>query len=572
MKTVKIFSLAFPSSLSSVDSGSYLHIRDVIPDPENKILLFQKCGVVSTDTYHNFWPIKKLFSLTNVEFLTVHISGQGKFLIEIFSVVDDDFYITEKCELSKIIKLGEGYQFKFDIKEGQGLAYVRITSLEDNNYIDSIELLGNLQELNKIRVSCNICTFNRQSYVKNFVENVASSFLNNDKILFRIVNNGNELGFLLPSNCEVVKNKNTGGAGGFSRGMQLSIQDPLVTHILLADDDIRLDKEVIERTLAFLSIVKKEFSDCFISGAMLSLDEPWLQYERNSSLSNKGFQPRGSNLDTCRDRIGVIKDISANPAKGLAGWWYVVMPSKVVKEYGMPLQIFVRGDDVEYSLRCNRQNISINGICVWHEPFCKKYNEIMEDYYLVRNMLLISYEFSQNYGQLNKVFFVRKFLKNLLIFDYVAAEFNLLAANHLLDGTFKTDPEQLHKQLMQQLKDKLKGVTQWEGEKVVVYDKYSSKARKLFYIFLQHVFGLRKGTGLSYGGFARRIGNFVGCSKVVTYQGGGKFREYRFSWKKSSKLLLRFLITSFLLGKNRDKLSESALEFRKGFQSEIKQG
>ena len=571
MKTVKIFSLTFPSSLSSVDSGSYLHSKDVIFDPENKILIFKKGGVVSTDTYHNFWPIKKLFSLTNVEFFTVHISGHGKFLIEIFSVIDDDFYIKEKFEMSRIFTLRGEYSFKFDIKEGQGLAYVKITSLEDNNHIDSIELLGKVQELNKVLVSCNICTFNRQSYIKNFVENVASSFLDNDKILFRIINNGNELGFLLPSNCEVIKNKNTGGAGGFSKGMQLSIQDPLVTHILLADDDIRLDKEVIERTLAFLTIVKKEFSDCFISGAMLSLNEPWLQYERNSSLSNKGFQPRGSNLDTCRDRIGVIRDISANPAQGLAGWWYMVMPSKVVKEYGLPLQIFVRGDDVEYSLRCNRQNISINGICVWHEPFCKKYNEIMEDYYLVRNMLLISNEFHQNYGQLNKVFFIRKFLKNLLIFDYVAAEFNLLAANHLLDGTFKTDPEQLHKQLMQKLKDKLKDIPQWEGEKIVVYDKHSSKPRKLFTVFLQHVLGFRSGTGVSYGGFARRIGNFVGFSKVVTYQGSGKFREYRFSWEKSSKLLLKFLFTSFLLEKNKDKLIESALEFRKSFQFEKKQ-
>lgn len=34
----------------------------------------------------------------------------------------------------------------------------------------------------------------------------------------------------------------------------------------------------------------------------------------------------------------------------------------------------IRGDDIEYGLRNCKRLVTLNGICVWHEPFESKYS------------------------------------------------------------------------------------------------------------------------------------------------------------------------------------------------------
>ena len=52
------------------------------------------------------------------------------------------------------------------------------------------------------------------------------------------------------------------------------------------------------------------------------------------------------------------------------------------------MPIFVRGDDVEYGLRCNPGFITMNGICVWHMGFAGKFNVGMDHYQVNRNLLI----------------------------------------------------------------------------------------------------------------------------------------------------------------------------------------
>ena len=55
-------------------------------------------------------------------------------------------------------------------------------------------------------------------------------------------------------------------------------------------------------------------------------------------------------------------------------------------------------------------------INVWHDPFILKYNEIMEDYYLPRNMIMNALLSYQRYYNLIKLFSLKKFYKE---FDYI---------------------------------------------------------------------------------------------------------------------------------------------------------
>ena len=93
----------------------------------------------------------------------------------------------------------------------------------------------------------------------------------------------------------------------------------------------------------------------------------------------------------------------------------------------MPLPIFIRGDDIEFSRRCNAKILSLPGICVWHEPFYKKYSEIMEDYYLLRNVLIFSFSTPQNLIEFGMRFFRNKFIRNITTWNYVALKMNMMS-------------------------------------------------------------------------------------------------------------------------------------------------
>jgi hypothetical protein len=72
-----------------------------------------------------------------------------------------------------------------------------------------------------------------------------------------------------------------------------------------------------------------------------------------------------------------------------AGWWYCCIPVEHIKERGLPLPVFVRGDDVEFSLRNKPGFIALNGICIWHVGFAGKFNAAMELYQVHRNSFVV---------------------------------------------------------------------------------------------------------------------------------------------------------------------------------------
>lgn len=554
----KIFSFALPNSLISDDANSYLWYTEGVSMVSNKLNLREGASV-RFDTYHNFFPLHKYQQITNYSEFEVHIKGSGECVVDIVELQKDDFYIKQR--VIKVQQLSLPTNEGIIISSNSDLIYIKVSALSPV-VIDNIYISAKIESPNDVTLSYCICSFNRENYVKSFVGNIAESLKEDPRIRFCLVLNGSDYKISYPDNVDVIYNRNLGGAGGFTRGIVHSLLNKgKFSHVILADDDITVSLESIFRTLALLEGIKREFSDCFISGAMLSLDQPWLQYERKAVLTNRGFEHYGGGLDT-RDNIKVIHDIINSITPGLAGWWYCVIPIRVFEDFGLPLPIFVRGDDVEFSTRCGRRVISINGICVWHEPFVKKYNEIMEDYYLVRNMSLISLIYSDVYRQIRRQFVIKKFLKNILIFDYVAAQFNIDAIKDVLEQKYHQDAESLHQELIQKLNQRLKSVPQWEGDDRVCYPSIQhSKLSTLLRIFLQYVFGIRFCEGFSGGGFERRISTFVGRTHVITYQGNYKFRCYKFSWLKALQLCLEFsgLYVKFLLAEK--KLIRDAVDF-----------
>ena len=158
-----------------------------------------------------------------------------------------------------------------------------------------------------------------------------------------------------------------------------------ITHALLMDDDITIDTESIEKTYTILSLLKDEYADAFIGGAMLRIDKPNIQVESGASWNAGNLISNKSNLN-----MNVTWDCLFNEIEEYTefnAWWYCCFPMDVVSEENLPLPIFIRGDDLEYGLRNMKHLILMNGICVWHEPFENKYSSFLE-YYIIRNRLV----------------------------------------------------------------------------------------------------------------------------------------------------------------------------------------
>ena len=266
--------------------------------------------------------------------------------------------------------------------------------------IYSAKYASNVPE-DKIRtplISMVTTTFKKESYVKKNIELLTEHLLNDDQykdnFVWNIIDNGRTLeeGWILEDKIRIIPNKNVGGAGGFSKGMMESLkQEPFPTHILLMDDDVVFMPESFKRLCNLLSIVREEYKERFISGAMLKMGQPNIQHEDTGKLNEQGYHEAVKpNYDlNLWDHIIDNEVLHEDVPNQYAAWWFCCIPTSVASLENLPLPVFVRGDDVEYSLRNNAEFITMNGICIWHEGFEGKFSASLEYYQVNRNELAV---------------------------------------------------------------------------------------------------------------------------------------------------------------------------------------
>lgn len=194
-------------------------------------------------------------------------------------------------------------------------------------------------------------------------------------------------------------NPNAGGSGGYARGMiEARHQSRRATHVLLMDDDVEVCPESIIRTYHLLALLRPEYQDAFISGAMMCLEDPSIRWEDVGHMNRNGQclslkSPCSMALfeNVVRNEVVCSEQSLASIAETqdqYAGWWYCAIPMQTIDKVGLPLPLFVRFDDIEYSLRARPQFISMNGIAVWHMGFNSKYSAAVERYQTTRNSFI----------------------------------------------------------------------------------------------------------------------------------------------------------------------------------------
>lgn len=247
-----------------------------------------------------------------------------------------------------------------------------------------------------------------------------------------VVDNGRTLDAAALSDdmVTVLPNPNTGGSGGFARGMMAATEVPgAFTHVLVMDDDVRILAESLIRTFNLLSLAAGRYRDAFINGAMLSLEDPTRQFEDVSYVVNSGAYRRVKD-DLHVDRLAdVLKNerIDVEVPNAYGAWWYSCIPVSAIEQNGLPMPFFIRCDDVEFGMRNKPVYMTMGGICVWHESFEGRFRASVDCYQYIRNFLAMIAVDDCASEALFVVRIQRSVRQDLRDLDYSAAEL-------LLDG------------------------------------------------------------------------------------------------------------------------------------------
>lgn len=250
-------------------------------------------------------------------------------------------------------------------------------------------------------VNCAIifCTYKREKYIVKNVNYLLENLENNSEFSCRIivVDNAKTLAANdFAGDITLISNENSGGSGGFKRGMEAAREIGGFTHFVLMDDDVEIDFAAIQKMLNFLRFLKPEYKDLAIAGSMLYMDKPTVQFEAGGRFEHDGSQHGfGHFLDLSKPENLALNE-RENPIN-YGGWWFMCMPFKLIEDRQFPMPFFLKYDDVEYALRNKLRIITLNGVGVWHEKFEAKYNSASE-YYNTRNYLHLCALYCDNFN------------------------------------------------------------------------------------------------------------------------------------------------------------------------------
>ena len=379
------------------------HRTPFIYDPEKKCHIVDKHGVADFMTYYNCLQTARWREYTVADGFGLCLDIKGRFAIEIYEIYRNsdnvNFTMLKNCVFD--CKERETIKIGLPVSDKKLISF-KLTALENVELYSGYYYAQAEEELIRdVRISLVTTTFKKQQYIKKNIAMLKSKVLCDgsdlkNRLFVHIIDNERALdpGQYNCDDLRVYPNPNVGGAGGFTRGMIEATELPdKPTHVLLMDDDVMIMPESLFRTYYLLRILKDGYKESFVSGAMFDYDMRERQYEDVGYVhkANGSYGPLKPTFDM-RYLPDIIKNENYYDMKkeySYAGWWYCCIPVTHIEKRGLPLPVFVRGDDVEFSIRNNPGFLTLNGICIWHVGFAGKFNAAMELYQVHRNSFII---------------------------------------------------------------------------------------------------------------------------------------------------------------------------------------
>ncbi len=452
---------------------------------DDEQLYFHRNGEwINVDGYLNLFYLEKhhKYCRLNELFLELELNGVRKVQLmhERDCVYEFDLETgSEKASTcSKLGKHGfKRYTLKFPYSENKkGVFWFRILPSSDDFFCAG-HYSATTDFLNDVRIAVNICTFKREKYVLRNMKALSDwaksadidgkQFDVADKLNVFLIDNGQtlednaEMNDLLQDTrvqIEIIPNANTGGCGGFSRGMKEAISRRTrlgITHLLMMDDDAVFNPDIFVRLYGFLSTLRNEYEEITVGGALMREDYRYIQHANGEWFSK--YKVINDNplcdmrvFENCTDDLmtGTEKE-----HKLYGAWWCCCYHMNAITKENIPLPIFVHHDDIQFGMKQTERGIVfLNGVCVWHQGFELVFPGVKQ-YYNMRNTLITMQMYEPEYLKKTMLIWsIRRYIGMLISYRYADCEFVYRGFVDFLRGKewlLDSDPEMLHRELME---------------------------------------------------------------------------------------------------------------------------
>lgn len=404
---------------------SSLPIEDLLMTREPAVS--EKCfSVINFGTFCNVFPAGVWARHTCVQRIGVALSGRGQACVELVAQK-----ITGELEIlsQQIVTLNSSLQasgLEVDLDPNLVNLFVRVMEQSEDVLISGgCFFSSDVLPRSDSSLAIVICTFRREEFVKKNVDQILR-FIDRwpdvCPVECIVVDNDGGLKFRSHESLTLLKNKcNTGGSGGFARGIIEAYERNSSSHILIMDDDIVFHSELIFRLLALLKYASDE--SFAVGGVMLRLQQPELIHEWGARFPGHSV-PLRSGVDVMDMNSFLPEDSIVD----YNAWTCFCYP---VKSRPLPLPFFVRGDDSEFGLRTRFDTVIVPSIAVWHHAFTT--DSAFMRYLSFRNEMVINCL----YPQQSRFPFLRIFLSVFyfcMLYRYSTAQIVLDAVNDFLKG------------------------------------------------------------------------------------------------------------------------------------------
>lgn len=246
----------------------------------------------------------------------------------------------------------------------------------------------------------------------------------------------------LGTRLRLIEQANLGGSGGFSRGM-IEAAAAGADHVVLLDDDVRLEPESVRRMIALAS---RSSTPILVGAHMLDLLHPTRLHSWGERVDPVRFDwvPVVPDL---HDLELTARDVTAMPADQhvqFNGWWMCLVPATAVRTLGAALPYFIKWDDTEFALRAAAAGIptvTMPGAALWHLPWTGKDDGLdWQAYFQLRNRIvtaLLHARTRRGGGVLRATFALD--VNHVLCMQYGSAAARRLALRDVLSGPSHLD-------------------------------------------------------------------------------------------------------------------------------------
>ncbi|KQT89375.1 glycosyl transferase [Marmoricola sp. Leaf446] len=253
----------------------------------------------------------------------------------------------------------------------------------------------------------------------------------------------------LGDRLRIIEQGNLGGSGGYARAQLETLEAGRSTYMMCMDDDVVCEPESIVRAVTFGDLCRRP---TIVGGHMFSLYAKSRLHSFGEVVQRYRFwwqspQSVHTDWDFGERNLRSSRWLHRRVDVDFNGWFMCLIPTRVLREIGLSLPLFIKWDDSEYGLRAQQAGfptVTLPGAAVWHVPWSDKNDAVdWQAYFHQRNRFIAALLHSpyERGGRMVVESFNHQ-VKHLFGLEYSTAELRHRALEDVLAG-----PDQLHDSL-----------------------------------------------------------------------------------------------------------------------------